>query len=254
MYLITQLVHFIIQPWHIFLLLIGLGLTFSSFGFRRFGQVSLWTAVGFLGLVSITPIADTLAYTLEDRVQRGDFDLQDIEGAIILGGSTGPLDLAQERGVHLLTGASERLDKIVSLRRQRPGIPIIVTGNPDEAAMTHMFLTHVGIDPDSVMFEDESTNTYENAQFTAELLSDRPGDYLLITSARHMPRSLGTFRQAGIDVIPYPVDYRARRPSWSLARINPTERFELLDDMVDEAVGLVVYWMLGRSDALFPEN
>ena len=34
--------------------------------------------------------------------------------------------------------------------------------------------------------------------------------WLLITSAYHMPRAMGAFRQAGFEVEPWPVDYRTR--------------------------------------------
>ena len=32
----------------------------------------------------------------------------------------------------------------------------------------------------------------------------------MITSAYHMPRAMASFRQAGFDVEPWPVDYRTR--------------------------------------------
>jgi len=254
MFLFAQAVHFIIQPWHFFLLLIGFGFALRALRFMRAGRISFWAAGGFLALVSLTPIADSLAYTLEGRIQPGQYDLDEVAGAIVLGGSTGSSTLAEDRGGYLLTGASERLNAIASLRRRRPDVPILVTGNADEAEMTRAFLTDIGIDPDTIMFEDQSRNTYENAQFSADMLADRPGAYLLVTSARHMPRAVGCFRRAGVTVIPYPVDYRAERPSWSVARMNPTDRFELLDDMIDEVVGLVVYRMLGRTDSLFPDD
>jgi uncharacterized SAM-binding protein YcdF (DUF218 family) len=36
---------------------------------------------------------------------------------------------------------------------------------------------------------------------------DKAQRWLLVTSARHMPRALSTFRAAGWNVTPYPVDY-----------------------------------------------
>ena len=50
------------------------------------------------------------------------------------------------------------------------------------------------------------------AAFTAALVKPRPDQrWLLVTSASHMPRSVGVFRQAGWDVVPWPVNYRTGR-------------------------------------------
>lgn len=254
MVLLTQAIHFVIQPWHLLLLLVGLGFLFSKLRRTRAARVSFWTAGGFFAAVSFTPLTDALAYSLEDRIQAGNYELDSIAGAIVLGGATGSAQLAEERGVYLVTGSAERLAAIASLRRRRPDLPILVTGNRDEAKMTRAFVLDIGIAPNTLLFEEDSQNTYENAVFSAKLLADRPGPYLLVTSARHMPRAMGSFRQAGVQVIPYPVDYRANRPSWSPARMNPTNRFELLDDVIDEAVGLVSYRILGRTDTLLPDD
>ena len=254
MHLIAQIIHFVIQPWHLCLGLVGLGLVLTMLEYRRLARYSFWASGGLVAVISLTPLADWLAWSLEDRIEPGSYQIDALAGAIVLGGSTGSGELTELRGVYLLTGSGERLAAVPSLRRQRPDLPIIVTGNPDEARITRAFLADVGVDPETVIFEDGSRNTYENAQFSAELLPDPEGRYLLITSARHMPRSVGTFRQAGVSVIPYPVDYRALPPSWAPGRMNPTTRFELLDDVVDEWVGLVSYRLLGRTDALYPDD
>ena len=51
----------------------------------------------------------------------------------------------------------------------------------------------------------------ENARFTRELVQPKPGErWLLVTSAHHMPRSVGVFRAAGFPVEAFPVDCRTR--------------------------------------------
>ncbi len=67
----------------------------------------------------------------------------------------------------------------------------------------------LGVPDDRMSFEDRSRDTWENAVFTKELVQPKPGErWLLVTSATHMPRSVGIFRKIGFDVIPYPVDYQ----------------------------------------------
>ena len=76
-------------------------------------------------------------------------------------------------------------------------------------------LTALGKAHDRLILEAKSRDTYENAVYLKEEFN-RDGEFgpakrwLLITSAYHMPRAMGAFRQAGFNVEPWPVDYRTR--------------------------------------------
>ena len=262
MFVFGKLVHFLIHPWHAVLVVVGLGLALRALGLKRTGAGAFWAAGAAVVIISATPLADTLAYGLENRIDAGAYDIDTVAGAIVLGGATDFGELAEAHETYVINDSAERLTTILSLRRRRPDLPILISGGSGrlfdyavrEADVTRMFLTEVGVDPDSVMFEDRSRNTYENAAYTAEMLEDRPGPYLLVTSSWHMPRALGCFRKVGVDVIPYPVDYRARPPSWALNRIDAQERFNRLDRVLYEAVGLITYRLVGRTDALLPND
>ena len=68
-----------------------------------------------------------------------------------------------------------------------------------------------------------------------------------------MPRAIGAFRQAGFDVEPWPVDYRTRgRADLSRPFDKVSEGLRRVDVATREWVGLLAYWLAGRSDALFP--
>lgn len=64
---------------------------------------------------------------------------------------------------------------------------------------------------------------------------------------------MGAFRKAGFDVEPWPVDYRTRGKA-DLTRPfdKVSEGLRRLDVATREWVGLLAYWLRGRSDALFP--
>jgi uncharacterized SAM-binding protein YcdF (DUF218 family) len=76
---------------------------------------------------------------------------------------------------------------------------------------------------------------------------------LLVTSAYHMPRAIGTFRRVGFAVEAYPVDYRTRGIE-DLARPFPNlgEGLRRGDIAMREWVGLLMYRLAGRTNALFP--
>ena len=116
------------------------------------------------------------------------------------------------------------------------------------------YLRDVGIAPNRIVLENQSRNTWENAVFTKRLIKpQREQRFLLVTSAWHMPRAIGIFRKAGFDVVAYPVDYRTQgngdllRPYSTL-----TNGLRAVDQATKEWIGLLAYWISGRSSALFP--
>src|SRR5438045_126106 len=67
-----------------------------------------------------------------------------------------------------------------------------------EAAHATRLWQSLGIAPERIVIEDRSRNSYENAVFTRDLVQPKAGDrWLLVTSAYHMPRSIGLFRKVG---------------------------------------------------------
>lgn len=74
--------------------------------------------------------------------------------------------------------------------------------------------------------------------------------WLLITSAYHMPRALDSFRRAGFHVSAYAVDYRRRQGGYGVAHQN--ENWAELRLAIREWGVLIVYRLLGRTDALVP--
>ena len=105
-----------------------------------------------------------------------------------------------------------------------------------------------------IIVEAQARNTAENGVFSLRLAMPRPGErWLLVTSAYHMPRSMGVFRAAGFPVEAYPVDWRTR--VWvDLQRGFPTlsEGLRRTDAATREWVGLIVYRLTGVSAQLLP--
>jgi uncharacterized SAM-binding protein YcdF (DUF218 family) len=125
---------------------------------------------------------------------------------------------------------------------------------PPESQFALGLLESFGIARNRIVAEDKSRNTVENALFSKAIAQPKPGDrWLLVTSAYHMPRSVGVFRKAGFPVEPYPVDWRVRGTSDIWAPFQTvSDGLRRTDTAVREWIGLVVYWLTGRSSELFP--
>jgi uncharacterized SAM-binding protein YcdF (DUF218 family) len=94
---------------------------------------------------------------------------------------------------------------------------------------------------------------------TKELVRPGPDEHwLLVTSAYHMPRSIGVFREAGWPVIAYPVDYRTSgavdllAALAQLAQPSMADRLIEFDQEIKTWIGLIAYRLMGRTNALLP--
>jgi len=105
------------------------------------------------------------------------------------------------------------------------------------------------------VLEGDSRTTAENAIFTQRLVQPKPGElWLLVTSAFHMPRSIGAFRKAGFDVEAYPVDWRTRGWADAMTTFDKLSAGLARSDVAaHEWTGLIAYWLAGRSSELFPK-
>lgn len=227
----------------------------------RRGGVALVTLAAVLALaVATLPFGVVLVRDLENRFPVVDALPARVDGIVVLGGMVDQF-VTQARRQLALGGAVERLVAFAELARRYPDARLIFSGGsgrlgrPEttEAAALAPYVAQLGLDPKRIAFEGESRNTYENALFTFRLAQPQPGEtWILITSAAHMPRAVGSFRKAGWRVVPYPVDFQTAGGE----TLDPTFDFAgglaSLGAALHHWVGLFAYWVTGRTDALFP--
>lgn len=207
------------------------------------------------------PIGYLLQRALEDRFPRPVALPARVDGIVVLGGAVQP-DLAVARGVVALNDTAERMTEAVALSRRYPGARLIFTGGSarllpngnTEAATAKRFFIGQGLAEDRVEYEAQSRNTYENARYTYDLVKPRPGEtWLLVTSARHMPRSMGCFRQVGWgSILPWPVDYTTKPDLDLVPWANLVIGLVDLNDGLHEWIGLAAYRLSGYSSEWFP--
>ena len=112
----------------------------------------------------------------------------------------------------------------------------------------------LGVAKARLMMERRSRNTQENAEFSKAMLAPKSGErWLLVTSAYHMPRAVGVFRQAGFPVEPYPVDWRVGVTAAPLNfRILSGDGLGYVDTGVREWIGRLAYRIAGKTSEFFP--
>jgi uncharacterized SAM-binding protein YcdF (DUF218 family) len=212
-------------------------------------------------VMGISPLGYALMLPLEDRFPQWDASRGTPAGIIVLGGVIDP-DLSVARGEISLHEAAERVTSIAELARRFPTASIVFSGGngtlnssrPAEADYASEIFGSFGISPERIQLENRSRNTAENASFTKILVNPKPNErWLLVTSAAHMPRAIGTFRKVGFPVEAYPVDWQTRGGQDLLSIFgSPLGGLLLCDAAAHEWVGLLAYWLSGRTSALFP--
>ena len=257
----SKILGFVFEPANLVALALVLGLVLSFTRLKRIGQGLTGVATVLFLIMCFSPLGTFLLQRLENRFPHPDSGLPAPAGIIVLGGAMNE-DRSVARGEISLDQAASRLTAGVVLARRFPKARLIFTGGsgdlmqnalPEADGVKRLWLD-LGVPEARMIFESRSRNTYENAVFTRALLAPKPGErWLLVTSAWHMPRSMGIFRHAGFDVIAYPVDYRTFGDTRDgLPLYNAVASLERLDMAMHEWIGLVAYWLSGKTNALLP--
>ena len=130
----------------------------------------------------------------------------------------------------------------------------MISADAREADYAAAVFESLGISRERLTMERRSRNTQENAEFSKLIAAPKSGErWLLVTSAYHMPRSVGLFRKAGFAVEPYPVDWRVGKAAdlltFSAVAVDGLERTDIA---MREWIGLAAYHLAGKTDAWFP--
>lgn len=259
---LSKLLYFLVTPSNAFTLMVVVGIGLAAAGWVRLG-LGLGALGGVMILVAgLSPLSGLVALPLEERFPPfASDDERPVAGIIVLGGAIDTRTSGERRQL-VLNDAGERQIAMAALARRYPQSRLVFTGgsgnlgggSPSESEIVGRYADQMGLPRTRLILEDRSRNTRENAAFTADMVKPKPGErWLLVTSAWHMPRAIGCFRQAGFDVTAYPVDYRTG--GWGDAwRFNTftSDGLMTLDLMTKEWIGLVAYRLAGYTDAWLP--
>ena len=260
-FILSKVVGFFALPSDIAATLAALGVALLFTRFRRTGRAFATLGVVLLLVAGLTPLGNALMLPLEERFPPWDASRGAPTGIIVLGGAVGP-ELSAARNTPDLNESAERITATAALAQKYPDARIVYSGGNARLVLTGGIEADYAIDllesldvaRARVLAERQSRNTIENAEFSKKLAEPKPGErWLLVTSAYHMPRAIGAFRRAGFPVEAYPVDWRTRGPIdlW-LPFESVTAGLRRTDTAVHEWIGLVAYWLTGRTSELFP--
>ena len=177
------------------------------------------------------------------------------DAIVVLGGILGPR--AAPGYVTNWSESSERFIGGVALLRAGRAKQLVFTGArmPWEKRITvegedlRAIAIAQGVPAEQILVTQEVGNTRDEAQAVARMARARGWKrIILVTTAWHLPRAARLFRKAGVDFIPFPVDFRTDgtkevRAVDFLPNVEAMQRTEIA---LRECYGIAFYTVTGR--------
>jgi uncharacterized SAM-binding protein YcdF (DUF218 family) len=256
----SKIIWKLISPDSLFVIFFLGTLLLYHFGYRRYTRSLLLFISLALVSLSFFPLGSWMLHPLETRFAHNPVLPEKVDGIVVLGGSVKPglSDAWQQLEVN---SHAERLNGLIELARDYPDARLIFTGGSakitqnqvTESAILARHLHRLGIDEGRVEFEGRARNTAENAYYTRRLAN--PGEHekwILITTAFHMPRSIGVFCQQNWSLIPFPVDHHTYPDRHFDIGFNLLGNANQLQAAMHEWLGLASYYLTGKIPNLLP--
>jgi uncharacterized SAM-binding protein YcdF (DUF218 family) len=179
---------------------------------------------------------------------------------VVLGGATHS-QMPPRSGVEV-NEAGDRVLYAAQLYRQGKAPKVILTGGRiawhdggrSESADMAQLLEPMGVPQSAILEDPDALNTRENAVNVQKILQQQGiQDFLLITSAIHMPRSLMIFRKLGMTPTPAPTDFlktdvdlgRSTAEGKLLSLLPDAGNLEHTTQALKEYLGMLIYRLKG---------
>ena len=252
---IAKVANYLLEPLYIlsFFLLILIFLIL----FTNFKKLTIFSAKLLLILFlffGYTPLSNFLLNKLEDFIKPSKYPVQQLKGIVVLGGSFNSGLQSKERNEVLLNSSAERLTKVLEIYNKNPKILILFTGfsgalKPqgwNESDMAKKFFLEQGVRSENLIFENKSRNTFENINYSKDIIKNYKGTWGLITSASHMPRSYFGFKRQGLILEPIIVDFKTGTSPIFWISFNIGSGLSNWSTLLHEVVGISYYKITGK--------
>ncbi len=222
----------------------------AALGLAGLGKSRLAILTGALALCwlwawSLPVSSSWLMGKLEARYASVDIQaLPDVDALVVLGGGVSPP--ARRSDFPDLESGADRIWHAARIYHAGKAPLLVLSGgtpsvtSDSEAQAMRAFLLDLGVPDASLLLEESSLNTNQNARNTAKLLRDREiSRIILVTSAYHMGRARALFESEGLSVIAAATDYRGRSMSGWRQWVPTTEALDDSSKAIKEIVGRV---------------
>jgi uncharacterized SAM-binding protein YcdF (DUF218 family) len=174
--------------------------------------IRLGVVIVFIGLIAVTTpwLPGWMLNYLERQYQQVQIIDPNVQIIVVLGGGVSEVDAP---AIEALNRSSiKRVLEGIRLFKLLPDATLILSGggsknaNQSVGARMAELITWLNLNKqDHILVELDSINTLDEAKYLKSILKQKP--FYLVTSARHMPRSMRIFEHQGMHPIAAPCDY-----------------------------------------------
>ena len=259
--IISNLIGFIIYPLHLLIVLFLIYFILKRFKFfKLFSKFILGLSILLIFIGSSTFISDYMLWKLENVIPMT--TTSDANGIILLGGSfkhlKEPLKIKQSS----FNETADRVIEALYILNQNPDLKIINFADAglgkqndiNEAKLARDFFEKLGINSNRIITNPIAQNTFQESIAISKFIFNLKGNWILITSASHMPRSVNLFQSRNLNkaiIFPYPTDFTVDKPNvnfnFHFSNFNKQRK------ILHEVFGLFGYWITGRTNNLWPD-
>lgn len=247
-------IKYLVMPSNLITLLIILAAALFYFKKHRAFRITLGLSIGIYLLLGFGPVAHFLLGHLEYRYaayEKCESEICDIDTIVLLTG-----DGETKPGVpvtsHVNHSSLFRIVEAIRILQLHPQARIYISGSSDVTVLIKQVLLSANIAESSIVLDRHADSTYESAvSLHSELQNDQ---FVLVTSAGHMPRAMAVFRTQQMHPVAAPTEFLSQRNILA-AQYLPTARHLLYSELaIHEYLAIAWYRLTGKIDpGRFPQ-
>ena len=260
-FIFSKIIGFLIYPIHFILLLLILYGVFVRIKFFNILSKFILIIIIFLTLLGGSHyLTSYLLWNFENSIP---INLpEDPKGIILLGGSFKHLKEPLVKNQFSFNSSSERVLESLFFLKKNPDLKLLNFANSglfsvdslSETQLAKDFFLKYGIESRRIISKPLANNTYQEILYISDYISKIGGNWMLITSASHMPRAINLFQSNNLNsavIYPYPTDYSTDQPVFSF--YFHFQNMTNLSKIAHETIGLLAYWITGRTKRVWPD-
>ena len=242
---IHKLLPVLLSPFTIFVVCATIGLVWRKYRL-------IWIALICLLLLS-TPVVSSFLFAQLEAVgsRKTPADMQPADAIVVLSGMTH--SIRTEKGIISEWNDPDRFFGGMELIKAKKAPVIIFTKGklpwkigPPESELLQATAIQMGVHPQQILVTGEVETTDDESREVKKILQSKGNRIILVTSAYHMRRAKITFDNKGLEIQPYPVDFKLGEYALTPMDFIPNPlSLSTTEKCIRELMGTVYYALKG---------
>lgn len=242
---IHKLLPVLLSPFTIFVACATIGLVWRKYRL-------IWIALICLLLLS-TPVVSSFLFAQLEAVgsRKTPADMQPADAIVVLSGMTH--SIRTEKGIISEWNDPDRFFGGMELIKAEKAPVIIFTKGklpwkigPPESELLQATAIQMGVHPQQILVTGEVETTEDESREVKKILQSKGNRIILVTSAYHMRRAKITFDNKGLEIQPYPVDFKVGEYALTPMDFIPNPlSLSTTEKCIRELMGTVYYALKG---------